>query len=109
VPLELRWHPRRKAVLSASDPAYLDAVLAEEQGWREIADLGLGIGDSKSATKTHVTLKIRNQQSPVRNFFDRAVFFMEATTMERISFASFFSSIKRFSSIKPASTISSIQ
>ena len=35
-PLELRWHPRRKAVLYASDPAYLDAVLAEEQGWREI-------------------------------------------------------------------------
>ena len=36
-PLELRWHPRRKAVLYASDPAYLDAVLAEEKGWREIA------------------------------------------------------------------------
>jgi hypothetical protein len=35
-PLELRWHPRRKAVLYASDPAYLDAVLAEEKGWREI-------------------------------------------------------------------------
>lgn len=35
-PLELRWHPRRKAVLYASDPAYLDAVLAEEQGWREL-------------------------------------------------------------------------
>jgi hypothetical protein len=33
-PLELRWHPRRKAVLYASDPAYLDAVLAEEKGWR---------------------------------------------------------------------------
>jgi hypothetical protein len=25
-------HPRRKAVLYASDPAYLDAVLAEEKG-----------------------------------------------------------------------------
>jgi glutamine phosphoribosylpyrophosphate amidotransferase len=36
-PLELRWHPRRKAVLYASDPAYLDVVLAEEKGWREIA------------------------------------------------------------------------
>ena len=35
-PLELRWHPRRKAILYASDPAYLDAVLAEERGWREI-------------------------------------------------------------------------
>jgi len=35
--LELRRHPRRKAVLYASDPAYLDAVLAEEKGWREIA------------------------------------------------------------------------
>lgn len=35
-PLEMRWHPRRKAVLYASDPAYLDAVLAEEQGWREL-------------------------------------------------------------------------
>jgi hypothetical protein len=34
--LELRWHPGRKAVLYASDPAYLDAVLAEEQGWREL-------------------------------------------------------------------------
>jgi len=36
-PLELRRHLRRKAVLYASDPAYLDAVLAEEKGWREIA------------------------------------------------------------------------
>jgi hypothetical protein len=36
-PLDLRWHPRRKAVLYASDPAYLDVVLTEEQGWREIA------------------------------------------------------------------------
>ena len=35
-PLELRWHPRRKAVLYASDPAYLDTVLAEEKGWREL-------------------------------------------------------------------------
>ncbi|MFH0778121.1 MAG: hypothetical protein V2A71_05755 [Candidatus Eisenbacteria bacterium] len=35
-PLELRWHPRRKAVLYASDPAYLDAVLAEEKGWSEL-------------------------------------------------------------------------
>lgn len=35
-PLELRWHPRRKAVLCGSDPAYLDAVLAEEKGWREL-------------------------------------------------------------------------
>ena len=30
-PLELRWHSRRKAVLYASDPAHLDAVLAEEE------------------------------------------------------------------------------
>lgn len=35
--MEMRWHPRRKAVLYASDPAYLDAVLAEEKCWREIA------------------------------------------------------------------------
>ncbi|HQP29440.1 MAG TPA: hypothetical protein PLD71_09465 [Syntrophales bacterium] len=35
-PLELRWHPRRKAVLYASDPADLDAVLAEEKGWRDL-------------------------------------------------------------------------
>ncbi len=35
--MELRRHPRRKAVLYASDPAYLDAVLAEEKGRREIA------------------------------------------------------------------------
>lgn len=35
-PLELRWHPRRKAVLYASDPTYLDAALAEEKGWREL-------------------------------------------------------------------------
>jgi glutamine phosphoribosylpyrophosphate amidotransferase len=34
-PLELRWHPRRKAVLYASDPADLNAVLSEEKGWRE--------------------------------------------------------------------------
>ena len=34
--MEMRWHPRRKAVLYASDPAYLDAVLAEEKGWREL-------------------------------------------------------------------------
>ena len=33
----IEWHPRRKAVLYASDPAYLDAVLAEEKGWRELA------------------------------------------------------------------------
>ena len=39
---------------------------------------------------------------------ERAVF-MEATTMERISFASFFRSVKRFSFINPASAISSIQ
>ena len=34
--MELRWHRRRKGVLYASDPAYLDAVLAEEKGWREL-------------------------------------------------------------------------
>ena len=31
-PLELRWNPRRKAVLYASDPAYLDAVLVGGKG-----------------------------------------------------------------------------
>ncbi|MFH2075087.1 MAG: glucosamine 6-phosphate synthetase [Pseudomonadota bacterium] len=36
-PLELRWHPRRKAVLYASDPVYLDVVLAEEKGWKELS------------------------------------------------------------------------
>jgi hypothetical protein len=36
-------------------------------------------------------------------------FFIDATTMERISFASVFRSIKRFLSVAPASAISSIQ
>lgn len=33
-PLELRIHRRHRAVLYASDPAFLDAVLADERGWR---------------------------------------------------------------------------
>lgn len=36
-PLELRFHPRHRAVLYASDAAYLDAVLDEEPGWAELA------------------------------------------------------------------------
>ena len=35
-PLELRFHKRHRAILYASDPAYLDAVLDEERGWREL-------------------------------------------------------------------------
>ena len=35
-PLELRFHKRHRAVLYASDPAYLDAVLDEEPGWAEL-------------------------------------------------------------------------
>jgi len=35
-PLELRAHRRYRVVLYASDPAFLDAVLAEERGWREL-------------------------------------------------------------------------
>jgi len=35
-PLELRTHRKHRAVLYASDPAFLDAVLAEERGWREL-------------------------------------------------------------------------
>ena len=36
-PLALRFHRRHRAVLYASDPAYLDAALVEEQGWQELA------------------------------------------------------------------------
>lgn len=36
-PLELCINQRHRAVLYASDPAFLDAVLAEERGWREFA------------------------------------------------------------------------
>ena len=35
-PHGLRIHRRHRAVLYASDPAYLDAVLDEERGWREL-------------------------------------------------------------------------
>ncbi len=35
-PLELRIHHRHRAVLYASDPAYLDAALDEEPGWAEL-------------------------------------------------------------------------
>jgi len=36
-PLELRIHRRYRAALYASDPAFLDAVLADERGWRELS------------------------------------------------------------------------
>ena len=36
-PLELRFHKRHRAILYASDPAYLDAVLDEERGWCELS------------------------------------------------------------------------
>ncbi len=36
-PLELRFHARHRAVLYASDPAYLDAALDGERGWHELA------------------------------------------------------------------------
>jgi hypothetical protein len=35
-PLDLRINQRHRAVLYASDPAFLEAVLAEERGWREL-------------------------------------------------------------------------
>ncbi|RMG31335.1 MAG: hypothetical protein D6721_01505 [Gammaproteobacteria bacterium] len=35
-PLELRIHRRHRAVLYTSDPAFLDAVLADERGWRPL-------------------------------------------------------------------------
>ena len=35
-PLELRFHKRHRAILYASNPAYLDAVLDDERGWREL-------------------------------------------------------------------------
>src|SRR5690606_10872661 len=35
-PLELRIHRRHRAVLYASDPGFLDAVLADERGWRPL-------------------------------------------------------------------------
>ena len=34
-PLKLRINRCHRAVLYASDPSFLDAVLAEERGWRE--------------------------------------------------------------------------
>ena len=36
-PLEFRINRRHRAVLYASDSAFLDAVLAEERGWRELS------------------------------------------------------------------------
>ena len=36
-PLELRIHRRYRVVIYASDPAFLDAVLADERGWRELS------------------------------------------------------------------------
>ena len=35
-PLELRTNSRYRVAIYASDPAFLDAVLAEEPGWREL-------------------------------------------------------------------------
>ena len=35
-PLELRIHRRYRVVIYASDSTFLDAVLAEEPGWREL-------------------------------------------------------------------------
>ena len=35
-PLELRFHKRHRAILYASEPAYLDAVLDDERGWCEL-------------------------------------------------------------------------
>lgn len=42
-PLELRIHRKHRAVLYASDPAFLDAVLAEERGWRELSVPAMGM------------------------------------------------------------------
>ncbi len=42
-PLELRFHARHRAVLYASDAAYLDAVLDEERGWRELSILPMSL------------------------------------------------------------------
>lgn len=35
--LQLRTHRKHRALLYASNPALLDAVLAEEHGWRELS------------------------------------------------------------------------
>ncbi|MHB9038668.1 MAG: glucosamine 6-phosphate synthetase, partial [Armatimonadota bacterium] len=35
-PIELRYHSGHRAIIYASDPAYLDAALAPETGWEEI-------------------------------------------------------------------------
>lgn len=35
-PLELRVQRRYQVVLYASDPAFLDAILADERGWRKL-------------------------------------------------------------------------
>jgi len=36
-PLELRVHRRYRVAIYASDPAFLDAVLTDERGWRELS------------------------------------------------------------------------
>lgn len=36
-PLDLWTHRRYRVVIYASDPAFLDAVLADERGWRELS------------------------------------------------------------------------
>ena len=36
-PLECRWHPVMRVVVYASSASYLDAVLADERGWRELS------------------------------------------------------------------------
>lgn len=35
-PLELRYHPEHRAIIYASDPAYLDVALSSDTGWQEI-------------------------------------------------------------------------
>ena len=36
-PLELRVHRRYRVAIYASDPAFLDAILADARGWRELS------------------------------------------------------------------------
>lgn len=35
-PLELRYHREQRAIIYASDPAYLDVALTRETGWERI-------------------------------------------------------------------------
>lgn len=43
MPLELRYHPQHRAIVYASDPAYLNVVLAPETGWKEVATKPMSI------------------------------------------------------------------